>query len=108
MIQLILCGLVTGLLYFWNYKYCKLSADPAYALQNPIMLRISSIARSVGTPAVLAFLFYTLAWSAVYYLVSLFVGIVAAGNYKAAEKGFMHFMGSRLIPGCASTECCYI
>ena len=28
MIQLILCGLVTGLLYFWNYKYCKLSADP--------------------------------------------------------------------------------
>ena len=56
MIQLILCGLVTGLLYFWNYKYCKLSADPAYALQNPIMLRISSIARSVGTPAVLAFL----------------------------------------------------
>ena len=41
MIQLILCGLVTGLLYFWNYKYCKLSADPAYALQNPIMLRIS-------------------------------------------------------------------
>ena len=73
MIQLILCGLVTGLLYFWNYKYCKLSADPAYALQNPIMLRISSIARSVGTPAVLAFLFYT---------------------YKGGKgKGFMHFMG---------------
>ena len=34
-------------------------------------------------------------WSAVYYLVSLFVGILAAGlAYKGGKgRGFMHFMG---------------
>lgn len=95
MIQLILCGFVTGLLYYWNYKYCKLSADPAYALQNPIMLRISATVLRIGTTVYLVFLFYMLAWSAVYYLVSLLAGGLAAGAaYKAGKgKGFMHFIG---------------
>ena len=49
-------------------------------------------------------LFYTVEWSAVYYLVSLFVGILAAGlAYKGGKgRGFMHFMGIIAgFPGCA-------
>lgn len=95
MIQLIMCGFITGLLCFWNYTYCRLSAEPAYALQNPAVLQISAVIRKIGIPVFIAFLIYTLVWSAVYYAGSLLAGLLAgAGAYKLGRgKGFIHFMG---------------
>lgn len=95
MIQLIICGFITGLVCVWNYTYSKLSANPDYALQNPIVLKISTLVRNVGVPLFLLFLVYALTWSAAAYIISMVVGMAAAlGAYKVGRaKGFMHFIG---------------